>query len=184
MKILVNVLCKSVSDPKSLDKIIKGCASDNHEVNINICDYTLAKNIKNEISDPFKETVIELDFEEFDNHDKVLPTWISDGSYNVVLDIDSSIELEPNFLDNLELSTFDDENYGCIYSDFYSKTKGGHKIYVHQKSFPLVNTSVPLIVFSANSYLKSASEENIKSHIISSMVSKHIPKALCSIANA
>jgi hypothetical protein len=184
MKVLVNVLCKNKMDPQSLDEISKKCISDSHKVDINICDYTLAKNIKNEIPDSFKGKVTELDFEEFDNHEKALPAWISDGSYNAVLDIDHSIEPEPNFLDDLELSVFDDENYGCIYSDFYSKTKSGHKIYVHQKSFPLVNSSVPLIVFSASSFMKSESKENIKGHIISSMVSKHIPKALCSIENA
>jgi hypothetical protein len=126
-----------------------------------------------------------MDFEDLSGHDHRVVELIGKEPYDSVIDIDSSIELEDDFLDGLELDTIlEDENYGCIYSDFYSKTKSGYKIHIHQKSFPLVNNSIPLVAFSVKSYQKYVSSKNIKGDILGGMVSKHIPKALCCISNA
>tara|TARA_B100001939_G_scaffold301202_1_gene277626 strand:- start:3719 stop:4261 length:543 start_codon:yes stop_codon:yes gene_type:complete len=180
MKVLVNILCSNDCEKEPLQSMVEACRSDLHEVHINICDYSLEKNLKNKMSCK----VVDLPFEEIKDHEKKLSELCGQERYDVVIDIDCSIELEPDFLKDLELSWLDDENVGCIYSDFYSKSKNGHKIYIHQKSMPVVNNSLPLIAFSVDHYLRNIHSENVKGLIISNTISKHIPKALCSIQNA
>lgn len=187
MKVLVNVVCKTYEKDSLLD-VVEKCRSQNHDVTVNICDYTLEKNIANEIgeisSDGFQQRILNLDFEDASNHDKKTIELAKSEKFDVVIDLDANLQMEKNFLDDMELETFKDNNYGCLYTDFFSKTKNDYKVYVHQKSFPLVSNSLPLIAFSFEAYSKNINNDNPKGFIISSMVSKHIKKALCSIKNA
>lgn len=190
-RVLINIICKDMVNESKLAKLLDSCYSENHHVTVNICDYCLTKhvdslNIITASSDNFKVYVKELNFEDLGSHDSnVFSIAESDhAQFDVILDIDALIELEPNFLDELNLNIFDDVNYGAVYSDFYSKTKSGHKVCILQKSMPLVNNSLPLVAFSAKAYSRHISNENVKGHILSSMISNHVPKSLCCVANA
>ena len=90
-------------------------------------------------------------------------------------------EEREGFLDELELESLEDQNISAVYSDFFSKTKTGRTVHIHQKSFPLVNNSLPLVAFSMHHYLTHEGKENIKGLILSNAISKHIPKPLCTV---
>jgi len=188
--ILINIICREAVLEERLISLIDKCYNENYNVCVNLCDYTLEKNVKDiniinvDRENQFAVNVKELDFEDVSNHNSKLAELMDDKSYDIVLDIESSIELEDNFIDELELNFLEDDNYGCVYCDFYSKTKSGHKIHIHQKSLPLVNNSLPLIAFSVKNYLKHIGSQNVKGDILANMISRHIPKALCCITNA
>jgi hypothetical protein len=97
------------------------------------------------------------------------------------MNLSFSISLEKDFIDDLDLECFEDENYGCVYPDFYVQSESGPKIIMYQKSIPLVNNSVPLIAFSTRRYIENLGEENIAGLLMNTKISKHIPKALCTI---
>ena len=188
--ILINIICREAVLEERLISLIDKCYNENYNVCVNLCDYTLEKNVKDiniinvDRENQFAVNVKELDFEDVSNHNSKLAELMDDKSYDIVLDIESSIELEDNFIDELELNFLEDDNYGCVYCDFYSKTKSGHKIHIHQKSLPLVNNSLPLIAFSVKNYLKHIGSQNVKGDILANMISRHVPKALCCITNA
>lgn len=187
MKVLVNIVFKQY-DKDAIFTMSERCRSNNHDVTVNLCDYSLDKQAEKEISeidsDGFNQRILNLNFEDISEHDKNL-TQIAKQEYDVVIDLQPSVEVEKNFLDEMELETFQDKNYGCLYTDFFSKTKNNYKIYVHQKSFPISNNSLPLVAFAFNAYKDKINngDQNPKGSILSSMVSKHIKKALCSIGN-
>lgn len=188
MNVLINIVCRNEEDSGCLKSMVECCRSKKHNVMINICDYSLVKKANEEVedisSDDFNLKVLELDYEDTSDHDKNLPTFMNGESYDVVIDLERSLELEPEFLDSLGLEAFDDDSYASVYSDFYSKTKNNHKIYVHQKSFPLTSTSLPILAFSVKHYLDNINKDNVKGVMLSSLLSRHTTSALCSILNA
>lgn len=183
--ILINIIIIDDYSEEKLLNIINKCISSNYKIDINICDYRLKKDDINEpIKDRSNVSVKSLSYEDRGSHDNRLFELLGSESYVALIDLEQSIDPEENFIDQLELETLDDKNFGCIYSDYYSKTKSGHKLHIHQKSFPLVSPSLPLIAFSMENYIKNINEEKVKAVILNTAISKHIPKALCSVSNA
>lgn len=188
MKVLVNIICRNGADKDGLTDMIECCKGSIHDVTVNVYDYCLAKTIKEDLgessSDGFKQLVTEVNYEDVKEHERNVKALVKASDYTAVLDIESALVLEPCFLDMLGLEFLEDENYCAVYSDFYSQTRNGYKVYVHQKSFPLANTSIPLLAFSLQDYIEHADKENVKGFILSSKLSKHTPMALCSVINA
>ena len=188
--ILINIICRKKAKEEHVADVIDKCYSENYNIFINICDYTLHHNIKDmniinvDEDNKFNVTYHQLDMEDAPDHSSNLIEFMGDKQYDIVLDLESTLELENNFLNELELECLEDDNYGSTYCDFYSKTKTGHKIHIHQKSFPLINNSLPVVAFSVKNYIKYAGSENAKGEVLSNMIARHVPKALCSVINA
>ena len=186
--ILVNIVYRQEDYKDNILDIISKCRSENYDVYINICDYTLKKDANSLDlsaieSDSNNVNVLELDYEDLSDHDRKIFQLVDSKEFLAVIDLDASVQSEDNFIDDLEVNVLEDNNYGCVYSDFYSKTKSGKKIYIYQKSFPFVSNAVPLVAFSVENYVKNINEENIKGMILSNLISRHIPKALCCMSN-
>jgi len=188
MKVLVNIICRHEVSKEVLDRMIESCKSLNHEVVVHVCDYSLSKKIKDSFvesdSDVTVVKVTEMNYEDMRDHERNIKECNIAEDCDVIIDVESSLGLEPEFIDVLGLEHLEDKNYCSVYSDFYSQTKNGHKVYVHQKSFPLSSTSLPLLAFSSEDYLSNVTEENVKGFLLSSKLSKHTPLALCSVINA
>lgn len=188
MKVLVNIICRNSVNKDELINMLECCKSKEHEVTVNLCDYSLSKQVKNEVGEDFSngltQIITEFNYEDVRDHERNIKNSEIGEGRDVVIDVESSLLLEPGFIDLLGIDHLNDVNYCCVYSDFYSQTKNGYKVYVHQKSFPLMSTSLPLLAFSLKDYLASTDQENVKGFLLSSKLSKHIPAALCSVINA
>jgi hypothetical protein len=181
---MINIVIRKDSDNKGLIDTIKKCTSDKYNVVINICDYSLQKNINvDELKSFANVSYHELDYEDAGSHESKIIELSSKMSYLAFIDIDLTLELEENFINDLEIETLEDSNIGVVYSDFYSRTSTNRSVYVHQKSFPVVSNTLPIIAFSMQNYVKNQGNENIKGFMLSGLISKHVPKALCSILN-
>lgn len=180
--IMINILVRKETDKDELLELIKKCTSEKYNISVNICDYCLKKSAIN-LESLSNASYYEFDYEDMNLHENKIIELAGDVEYLAFIDIDSSMQLEENFINDLEIEALEDESIGSVYSDFYSRTKTDRRVHVHQKSFPLVTKTLPLIAFSMRHYVKNQGNESAKGLMLSSMISKHIPKALCSILN-
>ena len=95
--ILINIVCRKDTEEHKLVDIIDKCYSDNYNVCINICDYTLQNKIKDiniinvDKENKFNIKYRELDIEDVSNHNSKLADFMDDQKYDVFIDIESSI---------------------------------------------------------------------------------------------
>jgi hypothetical protein len=87
---------------------------------------------------------------------------------------DSTLKVEPvdKYIDKFNLGLFEDSNIGCIFSDNY--TLG---VLCHKKSMPVKITDSDLFFIRSSSFTEHSNSDNAYSNIISSMISRYIPKA-------
>lgn len=87
------------------------------------------------------------------------------------------------FVKNFHLETFEDQNYGSTYCDYYTiskKMSSEHvRIINYQKSMPVKNNVLPLVFFSTKAFMENIGHENTQSKILSLMLSRHILEPLC-----
>lgn len=87
------------------------------------------------------------------------------------------------FIKNFHLDTFNDQNYGSIYCDYYTISKKmsseSVKIINYQKSMPVKSNVLPLVFFSTKAFTDNIKQENPQSKILSLMLSRHITEPLC-----
>jgi hypothetical protein len=129
-------------------------------------------------------SIKEMPYEDKPQQERQIVNLVGSKEYMAFINLDYSVEPQENFLENLEIETLNDEHIGCVYSDYYNKTQKGHEVYIYQKSYPLSANSLPLIAFSVKNFIKNISQNRIREFILGKYISKHIPKALCSVSNA
>ena len=181
--ILLNVIYRQEQTKKNILEIINKCHSQNYNVDITIWDYSLEKDAFDLAEAKSSVNYMQLDYEDLAAYDKKIVQLTDIEKYIAVIDLDSLVIPEDGFIDKLNIDILEDHNYGAVYSDFYSKLKAGEKVYIYQKSIPLVSNAIPLVAFSVENYIKNVNEENVKSAMLSSLISKHIPEALCCVLN-
>jgi len=87
------------------------------------------------------------------------------------------------FVKSFRLETFEDQNYGSIYCDYYTISKKmsseNVRIVNYQKSMPVKSNVLPLVFFSTKAFMDNIKEQNPQSKILSLMLSRHILEPLC-----
>lgn len=184
--ILLNIIIRKNSSREHLEKLIKSCVSEKYNVYISISDYTLNHEVMGyNLHSQDNIFLHEFDYEDISNRDKhiiqIIGGLSTKANFLCFMNIDFLLSLEENFIDQMSLTCLEDQLYGCVYSDYYAKSKSGTKTVIYQKSMPLMSATLPLIAFSADNYFKNVGQENIEMSIIQNLISKHVPRALCAI---
>tara|TARA_R100000008_G_C3572511_1_gene163116 strand:- start:770 stop:1345 length:576 start_codon:yes stop_codon:yes gene_type:complete len=184
--ILLNIIIRKNSSREHLEKLIKSCVSEKYNVYISISDYTLNHEVMGyNLHSQDNIFLHEFDYEDISNRDKhiiqIIGGLSTKTNFLCFMNIDFLLSLEENFIDQMSLTCLEDQLYGCVYSDYYAKSKSGTKTVIYQKSMPLMSATLPLIAFSADNYFKNVGQENIEMSIIQNLISKHVPRALCAI---
>lgn len=143
-----------------------------------VFDYRLDKSIP-----IVADNVIQRPFEEWNSYRSEIVEFLSEGQYKAFVALHESTKLTEGWIEKIDLSLFEDENIGSVYSDFYLSTDS-YEIPLMNTSMPSAHNSFPFIAFSSKAYCSKLLEsDNPESAVLSSLISIHIPEFLCVLSN-
>lgn len=171
--LLINIIVKFELTPILLDSIKR---MDQEKIDVLIYDFRCGEDKKNKIETDYD--IVEFDFDQIDSLQELIKkeTAKRQGT-KAILNVDGeSVYFSDEFLDFVTSDLFDDENVGCVYSDYVGITEEC-KVPIYLHSMP-VGALIPLLVCDSEKYLKEDTKKKIENVLLSKYISIHIPKDL------
>ena len=163
-----------------------------YNVYIDIFDYSLVKDLYNNLEkaavySPVNVKAVLIHDMPFEDKEKWKDDLIKNTVENCfgfdgVVNISSESAFKRGWLDYIDLSVFDDPRIGSIYSD-YESSFNGNSIRIHQRSQPIMNGFVPLLILSPTKIKEVYNQikENTDIAVFQNFIAKHVPEVLLSI---
>jgi hypothetical protein len=167
-RVNINIVTSSIDEDR-FKKIKDLSNSSKYDVVLNVLLYSSSTFSSKDYYNLFKYE--ESDAQFFKDHIRE----IIKNSYCFTT-INAKVDPVEGYIDKFKLETFEDNNYGAIYSDYSTSNSTGVRSIVYQKSMPVKSNVLPLVFFNTNHY---GFEKDPESHILSNSLSKHIPEPLC-----
>jgi len=179
--IAINYVVNENIDEKRVDKILKGLDFKNHEVILNVYDFSLNKECEKLFSNANAKnlniSVVEKDYEDLENSQEIiLKDFIRYVDSKVLCIIFSNLVLNPEEIDKIDIDKMmSDEICGFIFSDYHV-----NNIRMFMKSHS-INSELnsPFVLWKTEQVISNIASSNLLNVIYSKTLGVHIPESLC-----
>jgi len=180
--IAINYIIHNYVDCDKFDNIVKPISeSKKYKITLNVYDFSLKKqshdyNLENYHNVQYSLT--ECDYEDIKEANKIVAKdFIRFADSVCTCIVYDSLVFNSNAIDEIDVSLFENNYIGFIYSDYVVDNK---RFFLKSHSAnSQINT--PMVFWSTEKILKHLSEEDIFQSIYGSYVGVHIPKPLCTV---